>query len=127
MIAKGSEEDTSSGGDGEGMFVVGEEAVQALRKFDGPIAIVAIVGLYRTGKSYLVNRIVGQQHGFTVGPTVNVSEAGRHEAGSLKKGKAALPLSTFLCNHLFFSKPYSPPPHRLVLACVLRRTSLFFK
>jgi hypothetical protein len=75
VIAKGSDEDSGSG-DGEGMFVVGEDAVAALRKFDGPIAVVAIVGLYRTGKSYLVNRLVGQQHGFTVGPTVNACTKG---------------------------------------------------
>eukprot|EP00946_MAST-07B_sp_MAST-7B-sp1_P005284 g5284.t1 len=75
VIAKGSEED-SGDGSGEGMFVVGEDALEALRKFDGPIAVVAIVGLYRTGKSYLVNRIVGQQHGFTVGPTVNACTKG---------------------------------------------------
>jgi hypothetical protein len=64
--------------DGEGgtSFSVPDEAVAALRKFDGPIAVVAVVGLYRTGKSYLVNRIVGHQHGFTVGPTVNACTKG---------------------------------------------------
>jgi hypothetical protein len=76
VIAKGSDEDSGGGGGEEGMFVVGEDAMAALRKFEGPIAVVAIVGLYRTGKSYLVNRIVGQQHGFTVGPTVNACTKG---------------------------------------------------
>ena len=57
-------------------FSVPDEAVAALRKFDGPIAVVAVVGLYRTGKSYLVNRMVGNQHGFTVGPTVNACTKG---------------------------------------------------
>ncbi len=75
VVARGSAEDAAGGG-GPGMFTVGEEAVAALRKFDGPVAVVAVVGLYRTGKSYLVNRVVGQQHGFTVGPTVNACTKG---------------------------------------------------
>ena len=57
-------------------FAVPDEAAAALRKFDGPIAVIAVVGLYRTGKSYLVNRMVGKQHGFTVGPTVNACTKG---------------------------------------------------
>jgi hypothetical protein len=60
----------------DGKFSVPDEAVAALRKFDGPIAVVAVVGLYRTGKSFLVNRMVGNQHGFTVGPTVNACTKG---------------------------------------------------
>ena len=62
--------------EGNANFSVPDEAVAALRKFDGPIAIVAVVGLYRTGKSYLVNRIVGHQHGFKVGPTINACTKG---------------------------------------------------
>ena len=42
-------------------FIVNEEALNALRNIQTPIAVIAIAGLYRTGKSFLVNRIIGQQ------------------------------------------------------------------
>lgn len=38
----------------------------------GPIAVVAVAGQYRTGKSYLLNRmLLNRQKGFGVGPTIN--------------------------------------------------------
>lgn len=42
----------------------------------GKIAVVAIAGLYRTGKSYLLNRILGKQKAFEVGGTVNACTKG---------------------------------------------------
>ena len=53
-------------------FVVNEEALVALRGISNPVAVVAIAGLYRTGKSFLVNRIVGRQKAFSVGPTIYI-------------------------------------------------------
>ena len=41
--------------DDAGHFVIGEEAAALLSKIDLPIAVVAVVGEYRTGKSYLMN------------------------------------------------------------------------
>ena len=41
---------------------------------DDPVGVIAVAGMYRTGKSFLLNRIIlGQQkeHGFGVGPTIN--------------------------------------------------------
>lgn len=41
-------------------------------QIDYPVSVIAVVGLYRTGKSFLMNRILLEQSdGFTVGPTVN--------------------------------------------------------
>ena len=57
-------------------FIVNEEALNALRNIQTPIAVIAIAGLYRTGKSFLVNRIIGQQKGFQVGPTVEACTKG---------------------------------------------------
>ncbi len=38
----------------------------------GPIGIVAVAGMYRTGKSYLLNRmLLNRQDGFKVGPSIN--------------------------------------------------------
>ena len=42
---------------------VNREAIETLEKISHPVVVVAIVGLYRTGKSYLMNRLAGQNHG----------------------------------------------------------------
>jgi hypothetical protein len=40
------------------------------------VAVVSIAGLYRTGKLYLLNKIMGHASGFTVGPTVKACTKG---------------------------------------------------
>lgn len=40
------------------------------------VAVVSIAGLYRTGKSYLLNRLTGNAAGFSVGPTVRAHTKG---------------------------------------------------
>mmetsp|Transcript_14472 Transcript_14472/g.34268 ORF Transcript_14472/g.34268 Transcript_14472/m.34268 type:complete len:1552 (+) Transcript_14472:171-4826(+) len=56
----------------DGKFEVTDEAAAFLRTIDYPVSIIAVVGLYRTGKSFLMNRILLEQPGgFQVGPTVN--------------------------------------------------------
>ena len=59
----------------EGEFVVTPEAENFLKSLSGKkIGVVCIVGKYRTGKSYLINRVILQRtnkDGFKVGPTVN--------------------------------------------------------
>ncbi|EKX49366.1 hypothetical protein GUITHDRAFT_67968, partial [Guillardia theta CCMP2712] len=43
-----------------------------LLQIEYPVSVIAVVGLYRTGKSFLLNRILLEQSdGFQVGPTVN--------------------------------------------------------
>mmetsp|Transcript_49551 Transcript_49551/g.117872 ORF Transcript_49551/g.117872 Transcript_49551/m.117872 type:complete len:1566 (+) Transcript_49551:63-4760(+) len=55
-----------------GKFDVTPEAAVFLNSIDEPVAVIAVVGLYRTGKSFLMNRILlNQSGGFQVGPTVN--------------------------------------------------------
>ncbi|XP_004582246.2 guanylate-binding protein 5 [Ochotona princeps] len=51
-------------------FTVNEEALQILSAITQPVVVVAIVGLYRTGKSYLMNKLAGKEKGFSVGSTV---------------------------------------------------------
>lgn len=48
------------------------DAVKYLKTLTRPLAIVSVVGLYRTGKSYLLNRILDVKKGqsFQVSPTV---------------------------------------------------------
>ncbi|ETW07492.1 hypothetical protein, variant [Aphanomyces invadans] len=71
--------------DPDGSFHVGEAAVKKLEKIKGKIAIVAVAGLYRTGKSFLLNLLVSKQtatgtanmnNGFAVGGTINACTKG---------------------------------------------------
>ncbi|XP_072537356.1 guanylate-binding protein 3-like [Salminus brasiliensis] len=53
-----------------------EEALQILDKISQPVVVVAVVGLYRTGKSYLMNRLAGKQKGFALGSTIQSKTKG---------------------------------------------------
>uniref|UniRef100_A0AC11DTR3 Uncharacterized protein n=1 Tax=Ovis aries TaxID=9940 RepID=A0AC11DTR3_SHEEP len=55
---------------------VNQEAIETLEKISHPVVVVAIVGLYRTGKSYLMNRLAEQNHGFPLGSTVQSKTKG---------------------------------------------------
>jgi hypothetical protein len=53
-------------------FVLTQEAVNFLKLITGPVGLVAVAGMYRTGKSYLLNRmLLNRSDGFGVGPTIN--------------------------------------------------------
>lgn len=53
-------------------FQVNPEAMELLASVSAPLGVVAVAGLYRTGKSYLLNRIIlDKKSGFGVGPSVN--------------------------------------------------------
>ena len=55
----------------DGSFVMEEYAMKILSQIKGKIAVITVTGMYRTGKSYLMNRLIGMQDGFEIGPTVN--------------------------------------------------------
>ncbi|XP_036204923.1 guanylate-binding protein 6-like [Myotis myotis] len=55
---------------------VNQKALEILGQISQPVVVVAIVGLYRTGKSYLMNRLAGQNHGFPLGSTVQSETKG---------------------------------------------------
>ena len=42
---------------------VNSEALEILQNIQQPVVVVAIVGLYRTGKSYLMNKLAGKMKG----------------------------------------------------------------
>lgn len=46
-------------------------ALESIAKIRRKIAVLAIAGPYRTGKSFLLNRIAGHQKGFKLGNTTN--------------------------------------------------------
>jgi hypothetical protein len=63
--------------DGKAQFTVTEEARDMLTEIEGPLSVISVVGMYRTGKSFLLNRILlGQTGGFPVGNTVNACTKG---------------------------------------------------
>ncbi|XP_064138267.1 guanylate-binding protein 6-like [Loxodonta africana] len=51
-------------------LMVNPNALKILDEISQPVMVVAIVGLYRTGESYLMNHLVGQNSGFGLGSTV---------------------------------------------------------
>ncbi|KAJ1132934.1 hypothetical protein NDU88_011235 [Pleurodeles waltl] len=60
----------------EGELKVRQEALQILADIGQPVVVVAIVGLYRTGKSYLMNKLAGKRTGFSLGSTIQSETKG---------------------------------------------------
>ncbi|CAG9316966.1 unnamed protein product [Blepharisma stoltei] len=53
-------------------FEINPDAMAFLSSLSSPIAIIGVAGMYRTGKSYLLNRVLlDQKGGFGVGPSIN--------------------------------------------------------
>ena len=43
-----------------------------MKRLEGPIGVISVAGMYRSGKSYLLNRVLlNQSRGFDVGHTIN--------------------------------------------------------
>ncbi|XP_048881951.1 guanylate-binding protein 1-like isoform X3 [Brienomyrus brachyistius] len=59
-----------------GTLRVVPEALSYLMGVRQPVVVVAIVGLYRTGKSYLMNKLAGKQKGFSLGATIQSETKG---------------------------------------------------
>ncbi|XP_073693970.1 guanylate-binding protein 4-like [Garra rufa] len=62
--------------DSDRKLCVQQSALQILEQIQQPVVVVAVVGLYRTGKSYLMNRLAGKQTGFALGSTVESKTKG---------------------------------------------------
>ena len=65
----------ATGEDGTGL-VVDSAAKEILAKIDKPVVVVSVVGLYRTGKSFLLNRLMNRTDGFPLGATVEAKTKG---------------------------------------------------
>jgi hypothetical protein len=61
-----------------GSFEVSSEAKAVLEAIQGPVGVVSCAGMYRTGKSYLLNKVIldDPHSGFKVGSTVNACTKG---------------------------------------------------
>uniref|UniRef100_A0A8C0I0Q8 GB1/RHD3-type G domain-containing protein n=1 Tax=Balaenoptera musculus TaxID=9771 RepID=A0A8C0I0Q8_BALMU len=57
-------------------LTVNPKALKILDQISQPVVVVAVAGLYRTGKSFLMNRLAGQNHGFHLGSTVRSETKG---------------------------------------------------
>eukprot|EP01022_Parablepharisma_sp_SALTPOND_P025670 TRINITY_DN602_c1_g1_i1.p1 TRINITY_DN602_c1_g1~~TRINITY_DN602_c1_g1_i1.p1 ORF type:complete len:1870 (-),score=221.62 TRINITY_DN602_c1_g1_i1:13785-19394(-) len=58
-------------------FVIEQEAIDLLKQIEKPIAFLCVCGKYRTGKSYLLNKVLlGTTDGFSVGSTINACTKG---------------------------------------------------
>jgi len=53
-----------------GKCEITSEAIEMLSKIDSNLAVISIAGIYRSGKSYLLNRLLGRQDGFEIGPNI---------------------------------------------------------
>ena len=52
--------------------MINDEALDFIKSIPQPIGVVGVAGMYRTGKSYLLNQmLLNRSNGFGVGPTVN--------------------------------------------------------
>ncbi|KAM4651720.1 guanylate-binding protein 7-like [Discoglossus pictus] len=60
----------------KGEFHVNQQALNILSQITQHVVVVAIAGLYRTGKSYLLNRLAGKTSGFPLGSTVESKTKG---------------------------------------------------
>lgn len=68
-------------------FEVNMEAIEVLGHIKGPIGVVSVAGMYRTGKSYLLNRVLlNRQSGFGVGPSIHPCTKGIHIWGAPVSG-----------------------------------------
>ena len=66
---------------GKVTYTCPQETVDMLSKIDGPVAVVAIAGIYRSGKSFLLNCLAQPDRDdavplFEVGPTINACTRG---------------------------------------------------
>ena len=53
-----------------------ESSLSLLRKLRGPVAMVAVVGKFHSGKSFLMNQLMGKSAGFGIGPSVQPETMG---------------------------------------------------
>ncbi|XP_010878337.2 guanylate-binding protein 1 isoform X1 [Esox lucius] len=52
------------------------EAIQYLQGLNQDVVVAAVVGMYRTGKSYLMNKLAGKRNGFALGATIQSKTKG---------------------------------------------------
>lgn len=74
-----------------------EENVKHLHYIDGPVAVVAVVGKFHSGKSFLLNQLMGKQSGFGIGPSVQPHTMGIWMWGKVRNCLACHRLEAVSC------------------------------
>ncbi|XP_039509528.1 guanylate-binding protein 1-like [Pimephales promelas] len=69
----------------DGKLCVQESALQILTQIQQPVVVVAVVGLYRTGKSYLMNRLAGKQYVTELSEFIKVKSSDEDEDAEFVK------------------------------------------
>uniref|UniRef100_A0A8C5R8N9 GB1/RHD3-type G domain-containing protein n=1 Tax=Leptobrachium leishanense TaxID=445787 RepID=A0A8C5R8N9_9ANUR len=83
---------------------INKEALQILTRITEPLVVVAIVGKYRTGKSYLMNNLAGCKKGFPQGSTMNGKTKGIWMwCGNSKNDTWIFCLAVLLSSNLVFN------------------------
>lgn len=57
-------------------LVLVKENIKVVSKIEGPVATIAVVGKFHSGKSFLMNQLMGKTKGFGIGPTVRPETMG---------------------------------------------------
>ena len=57
-------------------FVLNNNALHLIENINGPIGVISVVGPYRTGKSFIMNRLLGRSNGFACGETYDSTTRG---------------------------------------------------
>ena len=57
-------------------LVVVEENLKHLHHVNSAVAVVAVVGKYHSGKSFLMNQLMGKKNGFGIGPSLQPQTMG---------------------------------------------------
>ena len=65
----------STGPSGSELIIL-QDAIKKIQSELRPVTVVSIIGPYRTGKSYLLNRLMGKANGFELGPTMEAKTKG---------------------------------------------------
>ena len=55
----------------KGKIELNEDTLKGIEKLEGHIKVVSVIGPYRSGKSFLLNRLNNSQKGFGIGSTTN--------------------------------------------------------
>ncbi|KAI9221288.1 guanylate-binding protein [Blastocladiella britannica] len=57
-------------------FVINDGAVSVLEALPQPIGVISVAGLYRTGKSFILNQLAGRVSGFDIGASIQPKTQG---------------------------------------------------
>ncbi|XP_037523747.1 guanylate-binding protein 1 isoform X1 [Rhipicephalus sanguineus] len=57
-------------------LIIDKENIKAIYKIKGPVATIGVVGKFHSGKSFLMNQLMGKTKGFGIGPSVQPETMG---------------------------------------------------